>query len=199
MLDPMRLVHGHQSGRDILDDRPLAGPDFPVMLDPQRHAEACLLVREAVREAGRSGPGQDGAVRGLWWAAMARLRRLASGPLGDSRAVHFAGLRNALIRVADQRQKPPTVPELAALSRISEATLLRRFQTAFGISPKAYIDRIRILRAAERLRDAKASLLTVALAAGFSSTSGFQRQFKAVLGIGPSQWRRQVMQDSARS
>lgn len=197
LVDPLRLVHGHQTGREILAPQHLADPGFPAMLDPGRHAEACLLIREAIREAAQLRPGQDAAVRGLYWAAMARLHRLAGEPSSGAQATTFSCLRAALARVADQQRIPPTVPELAALCRISEATLLRRFHAAVGISPKAYIDRIRILRAARRLQDTKDDLLEVALDAGFSSTSGFNRQFKAVLGMVPGRWRRQAVQDSA--
>lgn len=198
MVEPSLLVHGHQQDREVLDAG-FAGAGFPVMLDPRVHADACVLVREAVLEAGRALPGHKAAVRGLCWAALARLKRLpgASGRRVD--AATLESLRPALDRMAQPGQPAPSIPELAARCRLSEATLRRRFLRALGMTTKAWLDRNRILRAAERLRDPRARILQVALDCGFATTSGFSRQFRAVLGMSPRAWRGRGLSDSARS
>jgi AraC-like DNA-binding protein len=152
-----------------------------------------------VLEAGRALPGHQAAVRALCWAALARLLRLpgASGRGADPREV--AALRPVLERMARADLPTPSMIELAALCRSSEATLRRRFRRAFGMNTKAWLDRNRILRAAERLRQPGATILQAALASGFASSSGFTRQFRSVLGMSPRSWCRRALSKSARS
>ena len=199
MVEPSLLLQGHQPGREVLDGGGFAGPAFPVMLDPRAHADACLLVREAVFEAGRALPGHQVAVRGLCWAALARLRRLpgAGGRGVEARAL--AAVRPALERVARTDLPPPATTELARLCGLSETTLRRQFRRGLGMNTKAWLDRNRVLRAADRLRDPRASILDVALESGFASGSGFARQFHAVMGMSPRTWRGQGLAKSARS
>jgi AraC-like DNA-binding protein len=53
-----------------------------------------------------------------------------------------------------------------------------------------YLTRWRLLLAARRLRDTRASVAAVAEAVGYESPAAFQRAFKRELGATPAQWRR---------
>ncbi|HEV3409039.1 MAG TPA: helix-turn-helix transcriptional regulator, partial [Chthoniobacterales bacterium] len=59
-----------------------------------------------------------------------------------------------------------------------------------GESPRAYVRRLRLERAAVRLQKARASILTVAVEAGFQSHEAFTRVFRQRFGHTPAAYRR---------
>ncbi|MBS0658103.1 MAG: AraC family transcriptional regulator [Verrucomicrobia bacterium] len=82
---------------------------------------------------------------------------------------------------------------LAALSRrmgYSEFHLQRNFRSLLGESPRAYVERLRLERAAFRLAVQRASILEVALEVGFRRPESFLRAFQRRFGQSPSAYRR---------
>jgi AraC family transcriptional regulator len=73
-----------------------------------------------------------------------------------------------------------------------EIHLAREFRRHFGAPIGAYQRRLRIEHATVLLCDERRSLSEVALDCGFSSHSHFCREFKAQMGLTPSQYRRDV-------
>jgi AraC family transcriptional regulator len=80
---------------------------------------------------------------------------------------------------------------LAMQSGYSRNYFLRMFHTATGYTPHQYLIRLR-LEKAKRLMDSGAtSLVDIALACGFSSHSHFTRAFRQIVGVTPSEYRRE--------
>ncbi|RAP77618.1 helix-turn-helix transcriptional regulator [Paenibacillus montanisoli] len=79
--------------------------------------------------------------------------------------------------------------ELAALAGVSESHFYRLFQSLHGQSPASYIDRIRINRACELLREPGANVTAVALDLGYKTSQHFATVFKKYIGMSPSRWR----------
>lgn len=74
----------------------------------------------------------------------------------------------------------------------SASSLQRAFRTHFGISPKQYIDRLRMNRALELLTDDELSVKEIAFACGFEDEKYFSRAFKKKYGYPPSQLRNNI-------
>ncbi|HUR59937.1 MAG TPA: helix-turn-helix domain-containing protein, partial [Opitutaceae bacterium] len=64
------------------------------------------------------------------------------------------------------------------------------FARTFGESPRAYRRRLRLERAAVRLRTTSARILTLAVEAGFESHEAFTRAFRDRFGHTPLAYRR---------
>ncbi|WP_028064038.1 AraC family transcriptional regulator [Solirubrobacter soli] len=80
----------------------------------------------------------------------------------------------------------------AALARelaVSPATLGRRFATALGETPAAYLTRWRMDLAARRLRDTDDPLAAVARSVGYTSVYAFSRAFSRTRGLPPGRYR----------
>jgi AraC family transcriptional regulator len=78
--------------------------------------------------------------------------------------------------------------EIAGLSRFH---FHRRFTQAFGIGARAYVEQVRLRRAAFRLAfRPRERILDIALDSGFSSHEAFCRAFKRAIGQTPSEFRR---------
>ena len=84
-------------------------------------------------------------------------------------------------------------PETATLARIaglSPRQLERVFARTVGETPRAYLRRLRLERAAVQLRKSRGSILAVAIDAGFESHEAFTRAFRQRFGHSPVAYRR---------
>jgi AraC family transcriptional regulator, activator of mtrCDE len=86
---------------------------------------------------------------------------------------------------------PWTLPELAALTNMSRATFMRRFQEGLGRSANEFLQDIRMSLAANDLKNPGRATEVVAEAVGYQSVSAFRRVFTERIGMTPGAWRRQ--------
>ncbi|TIM70633.1 MAG: helix-turn-helix domain-containing protein, partial [Mesorhizobium sp.] len=83
-----------------------------------------------------------------------------------------------------------SVSLLASALGISRRQLERLFFKEMNSSPALVYRRVRLERAKQLLRKADASLIEVALGAGFENASHFAKVFRRVYGQSPTAWRR---------
>ena len=79
--------------------------------------------------------------------------------------------------------------DLARVAHFSPYHFHRIFRGIVGESLKEHIRRLRLERAAMRLKHTDHSVLAIALEAGFQTHESFTRAFRALLGCSPSQFR----------
>jgi AraC-like DNA-binding protein len=84
---------------------------------------------------------------------------------------------------------PLDVADLARVAHVSPAHFARQFRAVFGETPHRYLQRRRIERAMELLRDTERPVTEVCLDVGFASLGTFSRTFSAVVGESPSAYR----------
>ncbi len=75
---------------------------------------------------------------------------------------------------------------------IHPATLRRAFDNHLGISPKRYLDELRLLRARDLIFDGTYTLAAIADELGFDSPYHFSNRFKQRFGLAPTAWRKGV-------
>jgi transcriptional regulator GlxA family with amidase domain len=83
-----------------------------------------------------------------------------------------------------------TVTGLARRVGLSRPALARRFVAATGVSPRRYLARARMRRAAELLRQTDWTLAQVGVQVGYDSEFAFNRAFKRFHHVAPGRWRR---------
>lgn len=84
---------------------------------------------------------------------------------------------------------PLDVAALARVAHVSPAHFARQFRALFGETPHRYLQRRRIERAMELLRDTDRPVTEICLDVGFASLGTFSRTFGAVVGESPSAYR----------
>jgi AraC family transcriptional regulator len=80
---------------------------------------------------------------------------------------------------------------LSGIAGLSRFHFHRQFSKAFGLGVRAYIEQVRLRRAAFRLAfRPHERIIDIALDSGFASHEAFGRAFKRVIGQAPSEFRR---------
>jgi AraC family transcriptional regulator len=81
---------------------------------------------------------------------------------------------------------------LAGESGYSRSHFLRMFQAATGYTPHRYLLQLRLERAQELMRRRATSLIDIAADCGFSSQAHMTKVFRQLLGMTPTQYRRNM-------
>jgi AraC-like DNA-binding protein len=126
-----------------------------------------LFVELLRRHAGRLPPGSKGLLAAL------------NDPL-VGRALH-------LLQADSGRRW--TTDELAREVGASRTVLGERFNAVLGKPPIEYLTSWRIQLAADRLRNGRDGIASIAAEVGYESEAAFNRAFKRVTGITPGRWR----------
>lgn len=94
--------------------------------------------------------------------------------------------------IARADDRDVSLASLAQLSNCSPFHLQRRFKRFTGETPRQFAQRIRLERAAAELAASDATILEIALDAGFQSHEVFSRAFRKRFGKSPRDYRRSV-------
>jgi len=86
-------------------------------------------------------------------------------------------------------QQPLPLAQLAERARMSERTLLRRFEEATGHSPKQWLTQERLARARELLEGSDLAVEQIADACGFGSADTLRHHFRRSLQLSPARYR----------
>ena len=98
-------------------------------------------------------------------------------------------LLNAVSIMEENLEEPLSQKELASKSNISLRQLERLFKKYISNTPNQYYLKLRLERAQNLLMQTSMSILSVALASGFTSSSHFSKCYKAQFGISPRETR----------
>ena len=82
------------------------------------------------------------------------------------------------------------VEEMVKRSRLAASTFKRRFANATGLTPIAYVQRLRIEDAKRRLERTAVSVDEVGWQVGYEEPAFFRRLFKRTTGLSPAVYRR---------
>jgi transcriptional regulator GlxA family with amidase domain len=82
------------------------------------------------------------------------------------------------------------VEEMIRRSKLAERTFKRRFVTATGLTPIAYVQRLRIEDAKRRLERTESSVDEISWQVGYEDPAFFRRLFKRTTGLAPGAYRK---------
>jgi AraC-like DNA-binding protein len=171
---------------DRLQTEGVLSPVSPVQPFTGTSIEALLTrLHTRLRE---NTSGFDPELVGWAWQLLAQIataQRRASPPESDiARAV-----RRAEILLADRMEHPPAMPALARELGVAYSYFRREFAKHTGLSPHAYLLRLRLEKARRLLGNGTAPLKDIAAQLGFSSPYHLSAAFKQAYGTAPAHWR----------
>ncbi|WP_227013527.1 AraC family transcriptional regulator [Paenibacillus psychroresistens] len=83
----------------------------------------------------------------------------------------------------------PRLEELAAIAHVSPSYYHKVFQSYTGLTPKSYLDHVKIAEATRLLKETKLSVTEITFMLGYSSTQHFATAFRRLMGQTPTQLR----------
>jgi transcriptional regulator GlxA family with amidase domain len=153
------------------------------------HPERVLVVsgkREELITSGASMTWHD-----LVLYLIARQDGLAPYMVFEGRNDHGdLAIRTAQDWIATHFSVVNPLEEMIRRTGLTERTFKRRFTSATGLSPIAYVQRLRIEDAKRRLERTEASVDEISWQVGYEEPAFFRRLFKRVTGLAPGVYRR---------
>jgi AraC-like DNA-binding protein len=116
---------------------------------------------------------------------------VTSGP-AEQHLSDLARLRSVRDRIDREYARPLDVEALARDAHMSAGHFSREFKRAYGESPYSYLMTRRIERAMALLRQGDLSVTEVCFEVGCSSLGTFSTRFTELVGMPPSDYRRQA-------
>ncbi len=165
-----------------------AGTRFNVPRLPPIRALAPLVARASVLLAGSHTAGCEELAIQLAACSIKigngiSPRRTGAEPSSLARVTR-------VVRMIDSHPDMPNdLGSLARIARLSPYHFLRTFEGLTGTTPHQYLLRVRLRRAACRLKTEPAKILDIALDCGFKDVTNFNRTFRAEFGLNPSAYR----------
>jgi AraC family transcriptional regulator len=108
----------------------------------------------------------------------------------ETRESYNERLLKVLVYIQDHLDEELPLEELAAVAHFSPYHFHRIFRGMVGESVREHVRRLRLERAASRLKHGRESVIHLAIDAGYDSHEAFTRAFAAQFGLSPSQFRR---------
>jgi AraC-like DNA-binding protein len=186
---------------DFLGDHFLQSPELEGVRGLLKRSARGLHISGATREKTASLMCELAALQGLErvlklleilhvLASSKHLRPLASANFApELRDSDTPRMQRVMKFIHDRLDEVIERKEVARCAALSEGAFSRFFKTRTGKTLPQYINELRVGNACTRLRDADAKVADVALACGFENLANFNRQFRAVTGMSPREYR----------
>jgi AraC-like DNA-binding protein len=112
-------------------------------------------------------------------------RRLAPG---EGAAAGYARLARVAQQIRDAMDQPLHLRGLARIAGISASQLERDFARLFRLTPREFLQQVRMQRALELL-DTNRTIAEIAYECGYADHSAFTRRFRRLVGMSPREYR----------
>ena len=194
-LDPLGLVPAcpeNPSFRKILQC--CCGENFCNVIDGTAHPELTACIRRIIMERRDAPENWRPMLRAAVWEMMLHLGRIcpADADPGPENFDDTVRIMPALHYMNSHFSEKITMSELAAACHTSIPNFRKLFCRAMGTAPWPYLSKLRIKYACSMLENLSEPIYQIAYQAGFHELSNFNRQFHAVLGMSPCQYRKRA-------
>lgn len=127
----------------------------------------------------------------LAWALLTEIARVSPlRPDAEQQLCMLTRFHPIVHYIQQHLAEPITIEHLAAIAHLSPSRLYAIFQRWFHASPQEYIKRQRMHAAAHLLLSTEESIAEIAVRSGFANPFHFSREFKRLMGVPPSAYRR---------
>lgn len=167
--------------------QPLDGiPRSPISLERTLSLQLLASATEMAHRAASSPEGRQA----LFHCSMALLHATFAGIDRVLSTEHPEPIQHALRHIQQNLRRNLSNGVLAKVAAMAESVFIRQFRRQLDTTPAAYVQKLRIKEAAQRLVLSRASIDEIAAECGFPNRYYFTRVFKAHMGTGPAEYRR---------
>lgn len=185
------LYHGERSTKrtELMISRINARAMFLTAEEHPRMADGIRWVLDVLRDGGDFYMEE---ARGGMIALLAAIAK--ENPEGeippDAGHMTTRPVSLALDYISSYYMDPLKVEDMSAVCHMSETHFRRIFTQQMNMSPLEYLNLVRVHASCNYLKKSDESVAHIAEKCGFTTLSTFNRNFKQVTGISPSEWRK---------
>lgn len=167
----------------------LKAPDGGLHLEGSQFREVSDLFSRIEEEQLSGTADSPAAEAALFVLLILKLGRWArSGGIRESGGI-FSRVDDLIDEISEHSSRPWTRSEMMKKAGMSISTLYRHFRERTGVSPKEYLIRERLKRAAVLLQTRELGIGEISDMTGFSDSNYFCRQFRKHFGTSPGKYR----------
>ena len=122
--------------------------------------------------------------------------QLHANDLKDEETEADARMREMMQYILSNLDRDINLNELADSMFVSASTLSRIFKKHTGVYFADYVMQLRVQSSLQLLRSTKQTVTQIALTCGFANSASFNRSFRKVMGIAPTDYRKKFQEDS---
>ncbi|MCK4514320.1 MAG: helix-turn-helix transcriptional regulator [Spirochaetaceae bacterium] len=170
-----------------------SGPRFSNILRRVDHPDVSAAVSRIVWEVTRGAPHWRELITALVIEVAVCIARLDVEEPNPDAGVEYrtmSRLNPAVNFLRHHFGEKITVGDLADVCAMSQRNFVRLFAKSFLRSPQQYIAEFRVSMACNRLKNSSDLVGKVSTDNGFPTVSSFNRKFKELMGVSPSDWRK---------
>lgn len=99
-------------------------------------------------------------------------------------------VRSMIFFIKENYQDDISLGDIAESQNVSNSTCIRLFQKYLYVTPGAYVNLYRLVKAKEMLKESNLNMTEIAESCGFQSSAYFTKMFKKQFGKTPSEYRK---------
>lgn len=160
-----------------------------------KHPHICGLVEQLFSLLERPTEQYELAVLGLLYQLMYECYQsgiVGAHTPGRAQQRQLEQLTSLLQWIDDHYTEHITLQRLSEVAGINEKYLCRFFKQYTQRTPIDYVNRLRVERAAEDMLTRRSSITEIAFSHGFNDSGYFCKTFHRVMGVSPSEYRKQA-------
>ncbi len=165
-------------------------PYFTNVFDVNSNPHIHFLVKRMFVEYHEKKANYKHSLIGLFLALMVAMTRTAS--IHTDNIEEAGDIRSSLTYINQNYTKKLQIKDISKVCNLSEPHFRRIFGEVMHMSPLNYINRLRIRKSCQEIYRGEKALNDIALEVGFTTLSSFNRQFHALLGCSPRDWRKKI-------
>ena len=162
-----------------------------VILRHEQNSQIANLILAIMDEHREKGDRYLESIGGMLQSLLICIARLSESDHTDADIdKRIKAIAPGIDYVAKHYNEKITVSMLAEACHMSETHFRRLFLQSMRISPLSYINRIRIEGACKLLHSTDEAIGDIAVKCGFITITTLNRNFKEIMGMSPSRWRK---------
>lgn len=108
---------------------------------------------------------------------------------------YFSGIKESILFMMDNYRNPSlTVKDISEHSCYAYTYYTKAFKQFMDEAPVVYLNKLRLSKAKELMKDSKLSLKEIATMSGFMTSSAFTESFKRIIGLMPKDYRKKYIE-----
>ena len=166
------------------------------LLKVSDHARLSTLISLLIGEMRGNLPNSRECQKGYLRSLVIEILRLRDNSSISDNNLWLNRYVEKAIRYIDQHYMEEIhIADVASACGLSESHFRRVFEENTGMRPVDYLNMVRVNKACEMMIKKDISMENIGKAVGFQTASGFNRNFKRLMGLSPLQWKNKGLRE----